>query len=87
MWDIITSMALAAAAAQPAPAGPAANPHTQPAQPTQMDHSKMDHAKMDHSKMGHQEGGCCKKGADGKMECAMSNKAGAESTHQGHSGN
>jgi uncharacterized protein involved in copper resistance len=86
MLDIMIAMALAAAA-QAAPATPAANPHAQHAQPGQMDHSTMDHSKMDHSKMADKEGGCCKKGADGKMECAMSTKTGAGSARQGHSNN
>ena len=82
MLDIMTAMALAAAA-QAAPVGPAANPHTQHAQPALMDHSK-----MDQSKTGHKEGCCCcKKGAGGKMECAMSNQTGAVSAQQDHSGN
>lgn len=75
--------AVANAQAQPAPATPTADPHAQHAQQGQMDHSKMDHGKMDHSKMDHS---CCKKGADGKMECAMHDKSGADSAHQGHSG-
>lgn len=68
--------AAALAAAQTAPAAPA-NPHAQHGQPGQMDHSKMDHAQMKQD--------CCKKGADGKMECTMHKSAG-ESAHQGHKG-
>ncbi|HXH51944.1 MAG TPA: hypothetical protein VNH53_00745 [Sphingomicrobium sp.] len=85
MLTIMTAMALAAAA-QPAATARAANPHAQHMQAGQMDHSKMDHSKMDHSKMGQHGDGCCKKGADGKMECTMPNKAGASSDHQGNSG-
>ena len=85
MLTIMTAMALGAAA-QTAPAAAVPNPHAQHTQTGQMDHSKMDHSQMDHSKMGHQGDGCCKKGADGKMECAMSKKAGADSAKQGHSG-
>ncbi len=84
MFIIMTAVALAGAA-QTTPAAPAATPQAQHAQTGQMDHSKMDHSKMDHSKMSHKGGGCCKKGADGKMECAM-HKAGAGSAQQGHSG-
>ena len=69
--------AAALAAAQAAPAAPA-NPHAQHGQAGQMDHSKMDHAQMKHD--------CCKKGADGKMECSMPKEAGTASDHQGHSG-
>lgn len=80
MLTIMTAMALAAAA-QPPAAAPAANPHAQHTQTGQMDHSK-----MGHSNMAQHGDGCCKKGADGKMECTMPTKAGAGSTHQGHSG-
>jgi hypothetical protein len=80
MLTIMTAMALAAAA-QPAVTAPAANQHAQHTQAGQMDHSK-----MDHSKMGQHGDGCCKKGADGKMECTMSKKTGASSDHKGHSG-
>ena len=81
---MLTLIAAALAAAQ-TPA-PAAIPHAQHAPTGQMDHSKMDHSKMDHAKMGQHADGCCKKGPDGKMECTMSNKAGAQPDHQGHSG-
>lgn len=73
----------AVAHAQAAPPSAQANPPAQHAQQGQQDHSRMDHGKMDHSKMGQE---CCKKGADGKMECAMHDKAGAASATQGHSG-
>ena len=79
-------MIAAALAAAPAPATPVADAHAQHMQMGQtsgMDMSKMDHSKMDHSKM---SDGCCKKGADGKMECSMPQKAGTASGHQGHSG-
>jgi hypothetical protein len=85
MMTIVTALALGAAA-QTAPAAPAPDAHAQQMQMGQMDHSKMDHSKMDHSKMGQKDGDCCKKGADGKMECDMSKKDGADSAHQGHSG-
>ena len=78
MLTIMTAMALAATQA---PAAPAPNAHAQHTQAGQMDHSK-----MDHSKMAQHGDGCCKKGADGKMECSMSNKAGASSGQRGHSG-
>ena len=61
-------------------------PATAPADAGKMDHSKMDHSKMDHSTMGQKGDGCCKKGADGEMECAMPNKAGTSAAKQGHSG-
>lgn len=86
------TMIFAAALAAAAPAAPAGQP-AQPAAAQQMhmgqmpgmDMSKMDHSKMDHSKMS--DGGCCKKGADGKMECSMPKEAkGTASGHQGHSG-
>ena len=80
MLTIMTAMALGAAA-QTTPPAAVPNPHTQHTQTGQMDHSQ-----MDHSKMGHQGDGCCKKGADGKMECAMSKRAGAGAAQQGHSG-
>lgn len=80
MLTIMTALALAAAA-QTAPAAAPANPHAQHGQ--QAPQGQADHPKMDHSKME----SCCKKGADGKMECAMHDKAGAGSAHQGHSGN
>lgn len=85
MLALMTAMALAAAA-QTAPAAPAVNPHSQHMQ-TGMDHSKMDHSRMGQMNMAQHGNGCCKTGADGKMECAMFNKAGAGSTHQGHNGN
>lgn len=80
MLTMMTAMALAATA-QTAPAAPAAKP---PAQHTQT--GQMDHSRMDQMNMARHGDGCCKKGADGKMECAMSSKAGTGSTHQGHSG-
>ena len=84
-------MIAAALAAAPAPATPVADAHAQHMQMGQtsgMDMSKMDHSKMDHSKMDHSKmsDGCCKKGADGKMECSMPKEAGTASDHQGHSG-
>ena len=82
MMTLMSAVALAAA--QAAPATPAPNSHAQHA-PGQTDHSKMDHSKMDHSKMGEHCEKCCKKAADGKMECAMHSKAGSPSPHQGHS--
>jgi hypothetical protein len=84
MITFITAMAAAAAAqtAQPAPASPQA----QHMPMGQMDHSKMDHSRMDHSKMAQHGDGCCKQGADGKMECSMPAKAGSGSAHHGHSG-
>lgn len=85
MLTMMTAMALAAAA-QPTAAAPAANPQAQRAQTSQMDTSRMDRSNMDGSKMGHQGDGCCKKGADGKMECAMSSKASTSSASKGHSG-
>jgi uncharacterized protein involved in copper resistance len=84
MLTMITAAALAAAQPQSAPTAGATAPA--PMDHSKMDHAQMDHSKMDHSKMGEKADGCCKKGADGKMECAMSGKAGADSAHQGHSG-
>lgn len=85
MLTIVTALALAAAA-QAAPSAPATNTRAQHAPTGQVDHSKMDHSKMDHSKMAQHGDDCCKQGADGKMECAMPNKAGTGSSHQGNSG-
>jgi len=81
MITFITAMAAAAAAqtAQPAPA----NPHAHHMQMGQM--GQMDHPKMDHSQMAQHDDGCCKNGADGKMECNMSAKDKPSSAHQGHS--
>ena len=84
MLTIMTAMALGAAA-QTTPPAPATNLRAQHTQTGQMDHSRRDHSKMDHSKMAQHGDGCCKKGADGKMECAM-HKAGAGSARAGHSG-
>ena len=82
---MLTIIAAAALAAAPAPATPVADAHAQHqmGQMPGMDMSKMDHSKMDHSKM---SDGCCKKGADGKMECSMPKEPGTASAHQGHSG-
>ena len=81
MIAVAMTIALPAAAfAQATPAAPSANPHAQHGQAGPVDHSKMDHGKMDHSKMSHD---CCKKGADGKMECAMRHKSAGDSAHQG----
>lgn len=77
----MTAMALAAAN-QTAPAAPAVSPHVQHMQMGQMDHSKMGQMNM-----GQHGDGCCKKGADGKMACAMSHKAGAGSTQESHGSN
>lgn len=85
MLTIVTALALGAAA-QTALAAPATHPHAQHAHTSQLDHSKMDHSSMGHPNMAQHGDGCCKQGADGKMECAMPNKAGAGSSHQGHSG-
>ena len=75
-------LAAALAAAQAAPAAPA-NPNAQHGQAAPMDHSKMDQGKMDHSQM---KSDCCKKGADGKMECTMMDTPAGESAHEGHKG-
>lgn len=84
MLTIMTVMALGAV--QPVLAAPATDAHA-PHTPTgQADHSRTDHSKMDHAKMPQQGDGCCKKTADGKMECAMRDKAGTGSSHQGHDG-
>ena len=82
---MFTLIAAAALAAAPAQAAPTTDPHAQHMQMGQMDHSKMDHSKMDHSKMAQHGDGCCVKGPDGKMACAMSGKP-AGTAHQGHSG-
>jgi hypothetical protein len=82
MSILITAMALAAA--QPSPAPPATNLPAQHTPAGQVDHSKMDHSKMGHSNMAQHGDGCCKKGADGKMECTMGKKP--ASGTQGHSG-
>lgn len=80
---MLTILAATALAGAQAPSVPAANPHAQHGQSAPVDPSK-----MDHSKMGQKDGCCCcKKSADGKMECAMPKKAGAEPAHQGQSGN
>lgn len=85
MLTTLTAMALGAAA-QAGPTAPTPNTHAQHPQTGQADHSQMDHSKMGLSNMAQHGGGCCKQGADGKMECAMPNKAGASSAQQGHSG-
>ena len=85
MLTTLTALALAAGA-QTAPTAPATNAHSQHPQTGQADHSQMDHSRMGHSNVPQHGGGCCKQGADGKMECAMLNKAGASSAQQGHSG-
>lgn len=80
MFTMIAAAALAAQA-------PGTTATVAPASQTpmgQMDHSKMDHSKMDHSKMGQKGDGCCKKAADGKMECSM--PARTPSGQQNHSG-
>lgn len=81
MLTIMTALALAGAA-QIAPA------NAQPMQMQGMDMSHMDHSKMDHSQMAQSKNDgcdCCKKTADGKMECDMSKKDGTASAHQDHS--
>ena len=80
MLTTMTALALAAVA-QTAPAVPATIDH---AQTGQADGSKVSHSMVSHSNM--VQHGCCKRSADGKMECAMLNKAGDGSAHQGHSG-
>lgn len=85
MLNMMTAMALAAAAQTAPAATPQANPHTQmPMGQMNMPMGQMDHSKM--MNMAHQADGCCKQTADGKMECAMPGKAGSASPHQGHSG-
>ena len=81
MSILITALAAAAQAAQPAPAHPPA--HNMPA-------AQMDHSKMDQGKTG-EKGGCCccDKTAGGKMECRMMQghgKPGGAGQPQGHSG-
>lgn len=78
MFTMIVAAAMAAAPTPVARNADAQAPKTQMGQMPGMDMSKMDHSKM--------SDGCCKKNAAGKMECAMPNKAGAASGHQGHSG-
>ncbi|HWJ59775.1 MAG TPA: hypothetical protein VNR68_09110, partial [Sphingomicrobium sp.] len=71
----------AASPATPAQSTPAAN---MPGMDMgQMDHSKMDHSKMGQSKM--DDCSCCKKAADGKMECKEP-KSGSASGAPGHTG-
>ena len=77
---MLTMIAAAALAAHP----PAATRTAAPA--SQMPAAQIDHSKLDHSKMGQKGDGCCKKGADGKMDCSMPAKAGTPSGQQGHSG-
>lgn len=74
---MLTMIFAAALAAAPAPSSPTANAPAQPMPMGEMDHSKMDHGKMAMD--------CCKKTADGKMECNMPPKAGSGSTGQSHS--
>ena len=83
MLTIMTAMALAAAA-QTAPPSVSAQPMPM-GQMHGMDMSQMDHSKMGHMATGKNGDGCCKHGADGKMECNMSGKDGSASEHQGHS--
>lgn len=85
MFTILTGLALAAAA-QTTPTAPALHMHAQHPQTGQAHQSQMDHSKMGQSNMAQHDGGCCKQGADGKMECAM-HRADATSTQPGHSRN
>ena len=85
MLTTFTALALAAAA-QTSPTAPAPDAHAQHGQTGQTAHSQMDHSRMGQADMVQHAGGCCRQGADGKMECAMSHKAGTGSSHQGHSG-
>lgn len=80
MFTMIAAAALAAASAPTAPTADAQAPKPQSGQMSGMDHSKMDHSKMSG------DCDCCKKGADGKMECSMPKKADASSGQQGHTG-
>jgi len=83
MMIFMTAMALAAAAPG-VQAAPAADAHAQHMHMGQMDHSKMDHSKMDHAQMGQHDDDCCKKTADGKMECCKPDKGETASDHSGH---
>jgi hypothetical protein len=78
MITLVTAMA-AVAAAQSAQPAPAANPHAQHT----MDMTHMEHSMADHARMATSQG-CCKQTSGGKMECAMRDKAGTASAHQGH---
>lgn len=84
MLAFFTTLA-ALATVQPAQPSAAANPHAPQQQMQGMDHSKMDHSKMDQSKMNHGDD-CCKRIADGKIECAMMKTSGDSSApnHSGH---
>lgn len=84
MLTLLATLA-ALGAAQPAPSPVAADPHAQHAKMPATDHSKMDHSRMDHSKMGHDCDDCCKKAADGKMDCTMKKTSGS-SQSKGHAG-
>jgi hypothetical protein len=79
MLTLMTAMALAAVA----PAAPAQS--IPMGQMPGMDMSQMDHSKMGQMNMAQHGDGCCKHGADGKMECSMSDGAGAKPAPQGHS--
>ena len=80
MLMMMTAAALTAA--QPTPAAPAKPMPT--GTMSGMDMSQMDHSKMDHSAMAKDADGCCKKGADGKMECCESGKKAPASGQQNH---
>jgi hypothetical protein len=83
---MLTMIAAAAlAAAQPQAPAPAAG-HPQHSQTGPTVPSNMDNSSMDHSKMGQSGGGCCKRTAEGKMECAMMSGNAGGSTPKGRTG-